>query len=337
MAATNRPETLDPALLRPGRFDRQVLVDRPDVRGRLAVLEVHARKLKLADDLDLGEIAKLTPGFAGADLANVLNEGALLAARRDGKAVEIRDVKEAIERVVAGLEKKNRRLSPVEKRIVAYHEVGHAVCAAASPGADPVSKISIIPRGIAALGYTMQMPLEDRYLMSKAELLNRITVLYGGRAAEELVFGDVTTGASDDINKATDLARRMVTEYGMSKAIGAVRYGGDGQNAWGFAGSKSDYSGSPETAEAVELEIRRILTTCHERAREILRDNHPLLEEMAQVLLAEEVLDGPRMDAFLERAARASSLEDRPTAEWVPPVGEESPFGPRFGEGLDPE
>jgi cell division protease FtsH len=315
MAATNRPEILDPALLRPGRFDRQVLVDRPDLKGRVKILQVHARKLKLAPDVDLETIAQMTPGFAGADLANALNEAALLAARKDAKDIGLDDIKDAIERIVAGLEKKNRRLSPVEKRTVAYHECGHAICAAASPGADPVHKISIIPRGIGALGYTMQMPLEDRYLMSKAELLNRVTVLFGGRAAEEIVFGDVTTGAHDDIRKATDLARRMVTEYGMSKRLGAVDYSTERQNPWGMAGLPEGQR-SPETAELIEHEVRSILERCHQRAREILMGNRIILEEMAAHLLEREVLDGKQMTGFLGRVAQAESLEDRPTAEW---------------------
>ena len=324
MAATNRPEILDPALLRAGRFDRQVLVDRPDLRGREAILEVHARKLTLDPALELRSIAQLTPGFAGADLANALNEAALLAARRNHEAITQSDIDDAIERVIAGLEKKNRRLSEVEKRTVAYHECGHAICAAASPGADPVKKISIIPRGIAALGYTIQMPLEDRYLMSKAELLNRITILYGGRAAEELVFGDVTTGAQDDIQKATDLARRMVVEYGMSKRIGAVNYSQSGQSTNPFGiptGVSGGTSTSPETAEQIEREIRLIMDQCHQRALDMLIDNRVCLEEMATHLLEYEVLDGERMETFLQRVRQSDSLEDRPTGEWIATSG----------------
>jgi len=317
MAATNRPEVLDPALLRPGRFDRQVVVDRPDLLGRTAILEVHGRALTLSPEVDLSVIARITPGFAGADLANAMNEAALLAARRDAASVELSDIKDAIERIVAGLEKKNRRLSAVERRTVAFHECGHAICAAASPGADPVQKISIIPRGVGALGYTIQMPLEDRYLMTKAELLNRITVLYGGRAAEEIVFGDVTTGAFDDIRKATDLARRMVTEYGMSKRLGAVNYGegATSSSPFGFATGLGGATASTETAEAVEREIRGFLDRCHGRARHILMNNRVLLEEMSAHLLDHEVLDGERMAAFLSRAATATSLEDRPITE----------------------
>ncbi|MBW1880354.1 MAG: ATP-dependent zinc metalloprotease FtsH [Deltaproteobacteria bacterium] len=315
ISATNRPEILDPALLRPGRFDRQVLVDRPDLRGRIAILEVHARTLKLSEDVDLQAIAQLTPGFAGADLANALNEAALLAARRDAEAVDTADIVNAIERIIAGLEKKNRRLSPAERRTVAFHECGHAICAAASPGSDPVRKISIIPRGIAALGYTIQMPLEDRYLMSKAELLNRITVLFGGRAAEELVFGDVTTGAHDDIRKATDLARRMVTEYGMSKKIGAVHYSNEPTSPYGMALSNGGPAQSPETAEIIEAEIRKILERCHQRSRDMLRGNRLHLEEMSAYLLEYEVLDGEKMEAFLSSVNPAESLEDRPLTE----------------------
>lgn len=337
MAATNRPETLDPALLRPGRFDRQVLVDRPDFKGRLKILEVHARQLKLSDEVDFEEIARMTPGFAGADLANALNEAALLAARRGADSITTGDIREAIERVVAGLEKKSRRLSTTEKKVVAYHEIGHAICAAASPGADPVTKISIIPRGISALGYTMQLPLEDRYLMTKAELLNRLTVLYGGRAAEELVFGDVTTGAHDDIKRATDLARRMVTEFGMSKAMGAVRYGTDAENPWGFSGGNR-YGVSSDTGSSIEQEIRTLLERCHQRARDILRDNRALLEEMAVHLIEHEVVEGEVMKNFLDRSNQADSLEDRPTAEWpAHPDASHQQAPPPPPEGLPPE
>lgn len=323
MAATNRPEILDQALLRPGRFDRQVLVDRPDLQGRKQILEVHARKLKMSEGVELNQIAQMTPGFGGADLANILNEAALLAARRGAEAIELADIQESIERVIAGLQKKSRRLSPEEKRTVAYHECGHAICAASSPGADPVTKISIIPRGISALGYTVQMPLEDRYLMSKAELLNRITVLYGGRAAEEIVFGDVTTGAQDDINKATDLARRMVTEFGMSKKVGAINYRAQRGRGMG-ASSEESFSASEGTAKEIEREVRRILHDCHERAQRILVENRPLLEEMSAHLLEHEVLDGEIMKGYLARSAQAESLEDRPTAEWVPTPLEDS-------------
>jgi cell division protease FtsH len=317
MAATNRPEILDPALLRAGRFDRQVLVDRPDVRGRQKVLEVHARKLKLSPTVDLQVVAQRTPGLAGADLANILNEAALLAARADKTAVEMEDIGEAIERIVAGLEKKSRRLSDNEKRMTAYHECGHAICSAASPGADPVQKISIIPRGFA-LGYTMYLPVEDRYSSTKSELLNRIVTLFGGRAAEELVFGDVTTGASDDIKRATTIARKMVTEYGMAKAIGAVHYGGGNENAFGIGPGFAGGSASPDTQEAIEKEVRRILDDSHRRAVEILVRNRGLLEEMSLTLIDREVLEGEHMQDFLDQADQLDPLEDRMTAEWIP-------------------
>ena len=314
MGATNRPETLDRALLRAGRFDRQVLVDRPDVRGREAILEVHSVKLKLDEKVSLRDIARVTPGFAGADLANILNDAALLAARREQVSIMMKDIQDAIERTVAGLEKKNRRLSEKERCVVAYHECGHAICAAASPGSDPVKKISIIPRGIAALGYTIQMPLEDRYLMSLSELLNRITVLYGGRAAEEIVFGDITTGAHDDIRKASDLARRMVTEYGMSRTVGAINYSGETQpNPFGLGpNAPVPAITSPKTAELIEREIRRVTESCHERAHQILLANRELLEEMALHLLEHEVLDGEDMNHLLSKAHSAEPLHQAP-------------------------
>ncbi|MCB9780144.1 MAG: ATP-dependent zinc metalloprotease FtsH [Alphaproteobacteria bacterium] len=302
MAATNRPEILDPALLRAGRFDRQVLVDRPDVRGREAILRVHAREMKLADEVDLSELARITPGFAGADLANALNEGALLAARRGKSAIQFEDLQDAVERIVAGLEKKSRRLSEQEKRVVAFHEAGHAICAAACPGADPVQKISIIPRGIGALGYTLQMPLEDRYLMARSELLNRLTVLYGGRAAEELVFGDFTTGAGDDIRKASDLARRMVSQFGMSSAMGAVDYGGEMQNPFGIGGGgMRDVPISEQTAQQLDTEVRRILDEAHARSRAILTANEALLHRMSEELLGTEVLERDRLQEYFEQ------------------------------------
>ena len=299
MAATNRPEILDPALLRAGRFDRQVLVDRPDVRGREAILKVHARDMKLAPEVDLAVVARMTPGFAGADLANLLNEGALLAARANKTMVELRDLEDAVERIVAGLEKKSRRLSPKEKKVVAYHEAGHAICAAAAPGADPVQKISIIPRGIGALGYTLQTPLEDRYLMSRGELTSRLIVLYGGRVAEELVFGDFTTGASDDIRRASDLARRMVTQFGMSEALGAIDYGGERPNPFGLAGGQREVPVSEETARQIDAEVRRLLDEAHHAARTTLEAHRDLLERMADHLLEKEVLDRDELAAFL--------------------------------------
>ncbi len=317
MAATNRPEILDAALMRPGRFDRQVLVDRPDVGGRLAILHVHARKLKLAEGVDLNEIAQMTAGFAGADLAAVLNEAALLAARRDRPAVTKVDLADAVERVVVGLERKSRRLSPDEKRTVAWHECGHALCAAACPGADPVKKISIIPRGFGALGYTLQLPTEDRHLVDKSGLIDRITVLYGGRAAEELVFGDVTTGASDDIRRATELAQRMVTEWGMTRRLGPLHYGTDaGVDPFRYGEARPALSApSANMAEAIEREVREIVDLCHGRALEILVQNRVLLEEMAVALIETEVLEGDRMVGYLSKVAGVTSVEDPPTSE----------------------
>ncbi len=306
VAATNRPETLDPALLRAGRFDRQVLVDRPDVRGREAILRVHSRNMKLAPEVDLADLARMTPGFAGADLANALNEGALLAARRGKANIEMQDLSDAVERIVAGLEKKSRRLSEQEKRVVAFHEAGHAICAAALPGADPVQKISIIPRGIGALGYTLQMPLEDRYLMSRSELINRLSVLYGGRVAEEMVFGDFTTGAGDDIRKASDLARRMVSQFGMSSKMGPVDYGGEMQNPFGIGGAGArDVAISEETAQQLDQEVRRILEEAYARTRRILAENEPVLHRMAEELLVREVLDQERLQAWFAEVKRS--------------------------------
>src|SRR5262252_9014256 len=232
MAATNRPEILDAALLRPGRFDRQVLVDRPDVKGREKILRLHAKKIKLSSTVNLAQIAAKTPGFVGADLANIVNEAALLAARQGKEAVETSDFDEAIERVIAGLQKKNRMMNPREKKTVAYHEAGHALVAELVPGADPVNKISIIPRGIAALGYTQQLPTEDRYLMTRSELEDRLAVLLGGRVAEELAFGDISTGAQDDLQKATDIAYSMVTRYGMSETVGLRTFEADRRSAF---------------------------------------------------------------------------------------------------------
>ncbi len=322
MAATNRPEILDQALLRAGRFDRQVLVDRPDRAGRKAVLEVHAKNIKLSEDIDMMEIAKLTPGFAGADLANALNEAALLGARRDADAISMGDIKEAIERVIAGLEKKNRRMSAFEIKNTAYHEVGHALCAAASPGGDPVQKISIIPRGLA-LGYTLTVPAEDRYSKTKAELLNQLTMLYGGRAAEDLIFGDVTTGAADDIRRATNLARDMVVKFGMSKALGAVNFTDQGQNMFGLGPNDGLRGTSPDTLDAIEQEIRRLTDRAYGRAIDILTDNRVLLEEMAIQLLDTEILEGDELQNFLSRAVLAESFAEPPTAEWLREVAPE--------------
>jgi cell division protease FtsH len=300
MAATNRPEILDPALLRPGRFDRQVLVDRPDIKGREKILQLHAKKIKLAPSLDLALIAAKTPGFVGADLANIVNEAALLAARQGKDAVEITDFDEAIERVVAGLQKKSRVMSPKEKKTVAYHESGHALVAELVPGADPVSKISIIPRGIAALGYTQQTSTEDRYLMTRTELLSRIYVLLGGRVAEEMVFNDVSTGAQNDLQRATEIARTMVTQFGMSDKLGLVSLEGPRQPLFLPVPMQSPRDYSDETASLIDAEVKQILTQAHEIVKETLATHRPALEELAQLLLKKEVVERPELQAILK-------------------------------------
>jgi cell division protease FtsH len=303
LAATNRPETLDPALLRPGRFDRQVLVDRPDLSGRLAILEVHAKDVKLGPDVNLKAIATRTPGFAGADLANLVNEAALLAARNNRLTVAQEDFSEAIERVVAGLEKKSRVLNEKEKKIVAYHEVGHALVGAAMGGNSKVEKISIVPRGMAALGYTLQLPTEDRFLMSETELQGEIATLLGGRSAEEVVFGSITTGASNDLQRATDLAERMVTTYGMSKVLGPLAYQQSQQNAFlGGEAMNPRRLVSPQTAEAIDQEVKGIVESAHQQALDILNQNRELLETIALKLLDTEVIEGEELYALLGQA-----------------------------------
>ncbi|MEW6297374.1 MAG: ATP-dependent zinc metalloprotease FtsH [Thermodesulfobacteriota bacterium] len=299
MAATNRPEILDPALLRAGRFDRQILVDRPDKAGRLAILKVHAREVPLAPDADLETIAAMTPGFAGADLANLVNEAALLAVRRGKEQVGMAELQEAVERVVAGLEKKNRVLSPKEKERVAHHEVGHALVALAIPGSDTVQKISIIPRGIAALGYTLQLPTEDRFLMTKAELENKIAVLLGGRVAEELVYGEISTGARDDLLKATDIAKSMVKAYGMSGKLGQVSFDGERQALFLHPHQPQgggDYS--EETAREIDCEVRRIIEEQHQRVTALLQSRLSVLRQAAAVLLQKETITGEELKAI---------------------------------------
>ncbi len=306
IAATNRPEILDPALMRPGRFDRQVLVDRPDRKGREDILRIHSREVKLGPDVDLRLIAARTPGFAGADLANVVNESALLAARKDRDKVVMADFMEAIERVVAGLEKKNRRMNEKEKEIVAYHESGHAVVSSLLTHAEPVHKISIIPRGIAALGYTLQLPPEDRYLMSREELLDKVAGLLGGRAAEEEFVGSISTGASNDLKQATDIARLMCTEYGMSDALGPVSFQ---ERRGSFLGGPpgapmglSERQHSERTQRRIDAEVARILTEGMQRARELVRHNRDALSKVAARLLAVEVIEGDELRRILAEA-----------------------------------
>ncbi len=299
VAATNRPEILDPALLRPGRFDRQVLVDRPDVRGREAILQVHAKDVKLSPRVDLKIIAARTVGFAGADLANVMNEAALLAARRNKTEVEMADFDEAIDRMLAGLEKKARVISTKEKEIVAYHESGHALVASSLPHTDPVHKVSIIPRGISALGYTIQLPTEDRYLLTRSELLERLTVLLGGRCAEELIFQEVSTGAQDDLLKATDMARRMVAAYGMSERLGPVSFEQQRRPLFlpEILPPVRDYA--EETARAIDEEVKVLLEEACERARIILWEKQEGLHRLAKLLLDREVIEGAELREIL--------------------------------------
>ena len=292
MAATNRPEVLDPALLRPGRFDRRVLVDRPDVKGREAILKIHVKQVKLADSVDLGLIAARTGGFAGADLANLVNEAALLAARRDKKAVDRSDFEEAIERVVAGLEKK-RAMNPRIRRVIAVHEMGHAIVATDLPGLDPVHKVSIVGRGFGALGYTMQLPTEDRYLRTKSELQHELAVLLGGRTAELIVFGEMTTGAQNDLMRATDVARSMVTEYGMSESVGPVNHEGRGRPTFldvEMGPERGVYA--EETARQIDTEVKRLITDSETLARSILMARRELLDQLTDLLLDKEVLEG---------------------------------------------
>lgn len=305
LAATNRPETLDPALLRPGRFDRQVLVDRPDLAGREAILGIHAKEVKLGPDVNLKQIATRTPGFAGADLANLVNEAALLAARNGRQTVAQEDFAEAIERVVAGLEKKSRVLSEKEKKIVAYHEVGHALVGALIPGSNKVEKISIVPRGMAALGYTLQLPTEDRFLLSEEELRGQIATMLGGRSAEEIVFGSITTGASNDLQRATDLAERMVTTYGMSKVLGPLAYQQGQQSFLGNEAMNPRRMVSPQTAEAIDREVKDIVEKAHQQALHILHQNRDLLEAIATKLLETEVIEGEELYGLLGQVKSA--------------------------------
>jgi len=299
MAATNRPEILDPALLRPGRFDRAILVDRPDKKGREEVLKVHLRKVAVAKDLDTEKIAAMTPGMVGADLANLVNEAALLAVRRGKKEVTMSEFEEAVERVMAGLEKKNRLINKEERKIVAYHELGHALVALSLPGTDPVQKISIIPRGIAALGYTMQVPTEDRFLMKKTELLNKIATFLGGRAAEEIVFGDISTGAHNDLSKATDIARSMVKEYGMSTTIGQVYFSREKRPLFLEAGMPAGGEYSEATAEMIDKEIKEIISVQYRRALDILGEKKAVMDKGAEVLLEKEKIDGEELKALV--------------------------------------
>jgi cell division protease FtsH len=303
MAATNRPEVLDPALLRPGRFDRQVLVDKPDVNGREAILRIHAKVVKLSPNVDLRIVAARTAGFAGADLANLVNEAALLAARSEQTSVGMKDFESAIDRLIAGLEKK-RVMSTKEREIVAYHESGHAIVATVVPNLDPVHKISIVQRGFGALGYTMQLPLEDRYLMTRSDLLNQLAVLLGGRTAEEIALGEISTGAQNDLQRATDIARAMVTEFGMSDMLGAVNYDGNRRARFldiPMPQERGLYG--EETARTIDAEIKRIVTDAHDTARRILLEHRTDLETVTRRLLDVEVMEGEELRRLLAPAA----------------------------------
>ncbi|MBL6742265.1 MAG: ATP-dependent zinc metalloprotease FtsH [Synechococcus sp. BS301-5m-G53] len=308
LAATNQPEVLDAALLRPGRFDRQVLVDRPDLSGRKTILEIYAKKVKLADGVDLDGVAQATSGFAGADLANLVNEAALLAARAQRTRVEQQDLGEAIERVVAGLEKKSRVLQDDEKKVVAYHEVGHAIVGHLMPGGSKVAKISIVPRGMSALGYTLQLPTEERFLNSKEELQGQIATLLGGRSAEEIVFGKITTGAANDLQRATDLAEQMVGTYGMSDTLGPLAYDKQGGGRFLGGGNNPRRSVSDATAQAIDKEVRGLVDQAHDDALAILRENMALLETIAQKILEKEVIEGDDLKHMLEASVLPSGV-----------------------------
>src|SRR5882672_8040220 len=304
LAATNRPEILDPALLRAGRFDRQVLVDRPDKIGRVQILQVHVRKVRMAADVDLETVAAVTPGFTGADLANLVNEAALLATRRGAEAVTLADFTGAMERIVAGLEKKNRLLNPHEREVVAHHEMGHTLVALSLPGTDKVHKVSIIPRGIGSLGYTIQRPTEDRYLMTRQELENKMAVLLGGRASELIIFGELSTGASDDLVKVTDIARSIVTRYGMTPELGLVAYEKNQRNFLGDSPGAPPYterSYSEETAREIDNTVKSLVEEAFRRTVALLREKRDLLERGAHLLLEHETLDEADLAALLAK------------------------------------
>jgi cell division protease FtsH len=312
MAATNRPDVLDPALVRPGRFDRQVVVDQPDLKGREEILRVHVRGVALDPAVELRILAARTPGFTGADLANVVNEAALLAARKEKDSVTMIELEEAVDRTVAGLERKSRVMSEKDKERVAIHEMGHALVALTAPTADPVHRVSIIPRGAAALGMTMQRPIEDRYLLTEPELKDRLAVLLGGRTAEEILFDNViSTGAQNDLERATEIARAMVTEYGMSPKIGPLSFGHDGFR--GAAGRLLYPGASPELsndlAALVDEETSRLVNEAHERATQVLTEHRAFLEELSQVLIVTEVIDGPDLHAYFDKTKPIPSLE----------------------------
>ncbi|MEN6440009.1 MAG: ATP-dependent zinc metalloprotease FtsH [Syntrophobacter sp.] len=313
LAATNRPDILDPALLRPGRFDRHVAIDKPDIRGREAILRIHAKEVVLAPDVDLKKIAAMTPGFVGADLANLVNEAALIAARREADEVTFTHFQEAADRIMGGLEKKNRVMSQKEKEIVAYHESGHALVAMLLPGTDAVSKISIIPRGVAALGYTQQLPTEDRYLMTRNELLDRVQVLLGGRVAEEVIFGDISTGAQNDLQRASDIARSMVMDYGMSERLGLLTYTRQQSPYLNVGLGSRDREYSEHTAQQIDEEKNRIIDEAHKKVLLKLEGYRDSLEKLAKILLEKETIEGDNLKLFTEEVrGRAAGAPDEP-------------------------
>ena len=310
LAATNRPETLDPALMRPGRFDRHILVDRPDIRGRDAILKVHAAKIKMEEGVNLKHLAKLTAGFVGADLANLVNEAALLAARNNKSAVTTQEFEEGFDRVVAGLEKSARVMPEEVKQRVAWHEVGHALVACSLPNVDPVHKVSIIPRGLGALGYTLQRPEDDRQLITKTEMQNRICVLMGGIAAEELIYHENSTGASNDLQRATDFARRMITEFGMSEKLGRVHYSESRSNPFlGGSPAAVDHSHSESTIREIDLEVRRIIDAAYDTAYELLSTRRDVMEHITRELMEKEVMDSAQLQSILDQYQTGSKLK----------------------------
>jgi len=352
IAATNRPDILDPALLRPGRFDRQIVVDRPDVKGREEILKVHAKDKKVCEDVNLDVIARRTPGLVGADLANLINEAALLATRRGSPCIAMEDFEEGIDRVIAGPERKSRLISEKEKRIIAFHEVGHSLVAKNLPDSDPVHKISIIPRGHAALGYTLQLPEEDRFLISRKDMLGRISILLAGRAAEEIIFGDVTSGAANDLDRASRMARQMVMELGMSERLGLVKHGRKHEEVFlGRDIAAEDRNYSNEVACAIDQEVKRIIDDCHKKALEILKENEEMLCRIAEVLLEREVLDGvefqklingeelpPKEDKKAEIKEEEAEPEEADKTEDVEENGEtESEISDEKNENTDEE
>lgn len=336
MGATNRPETLDPALLRPGRFDRNVIVDRPDIKGRRAILKVHSKRVKLADGVDLDRIAKMTPGFVGADLANLVNEAALLAARAGKPAVTMKELEEAIERVIAGLEKQGRVIHEEEKLRISYHECGHAIVASSLPHTDPVHKISIIPRGMG-LGYTLHFPEEERLLTTRTEIFNKICCFMGGIAAEEVVFGETSTGASNDLQRATDMARRMVTEFGMSEKLGRMHYSEARPTFLGSQGNGEVYH-SEQTMREIDLEVKKLIDDANKTALEICRNRRPLLDQMSKELMEVEVMDADHLGRILAQFQTGPQLKPGTTATPVPnnrplTAGEDPAVGPSDGRG----